>query len=289
MYRNTRSAAYRPARPDTSPRPKHRPGKKTSLVILTAVVLAFVGGTIFFSHNTDKTATGNQPPAGPAQAPQSQPAVNGARTTQNFNKQQHSTTEAASLWGIVNKQHPLSPASYTPADLVVPNVPLRNNITGNEKYLRSDTAKVLEKMASDARKAGVTLNLQSGYRSYDFQVTLYDRYVQSQGRAVADRQSARPGYSEHQTGLAADLGGTTRPECNVEACYADTPEGKWLAANGYKYGFIIRYPADKEPVTGYLYEPWHVRYVGSALATQLHETGIETLEEFFGVTGGTAY
>jgi len=133
------------------------------------------------------------------------------------------------------------------------------------------------------------LNLQSGYRSYAFQSDLYNGYVRTQGLATADRQSARPGYSEHQTGLAADLGGTSAPGCNVAQCFANTIEGRWLADHAYEYGFIIRYPADKESITGYEYEPWHVRYVGVALAAEMHRRGIETLEEFFNVTGGTQY
>jgi D-alanyl-D-alanine carboxypeptidase len=212
-----------------------------------------------------------------------------APNTQNFNKKQYPTTDPASIWVVVNKQHPLNPKAYTPANLVVPDIPLRSNITSTEKYVRADMAKALEHMVNDAANQGVHFNLQSGYRSYAFQVTLYNGYVKSQGQSVADRQSARPGFSEHQTGLAADLGGTSQPACNVEACYSDTVEGKWLVAHSYQYGFIIRYPSDKEPVTGYLYEPWHIRYIGTELSQKLHADGIETLEEFFGVTGGTSY
>jgi D-alanyl-D-alanine carboxypeptidase len=166
---------------------------------------------------------------------------------------------------------------------------MRSNITGDERLLRTEPAKALETMIQAATDAGVHLNLQSGYRSYNLQVGLYNSYVKQQGRAAADRSSARPGYSEHQTGLAADLGGTTQPVCNVADCYADTIEGKWLAANAYRYGFIVRYTSIKESITGYEYEPWHVRYIGASLAAQMRTTGIETLEEFFSVTGGTAY
>ncbi|HSW74562.1 MAG TPA: M15 family metallopeptidase, partial [Candidatus Saccharimonadales bacterium] len=114
-------------------------------------------------------------------------------------------------------------------------------------------------------------------------------YVAAQGKSVADSQSARPGYSEHQTGLAADLGGTSDPSCNVADCFADTVEGKWLAANAYKYGFLIRYPADKVNVTGYIYEPWHIRYIGASLSTEMHKSHIETLEEFFGLPAAPSY
>jgi D-alanyl-D-alanine carboxypeptidase len=207
----------------------------------------------------------------------------------DFNKNAYSLTDPKSIWLVVNKKRPLNPKTYTPDNLVVPNIPLRSNITGTEKYVRADMAKALEKMVADAKSEGITFNLQSGYRSYNFQVALYNSYVKSQGQSVADRQSARPGHSEHQTGLAADLGGASQPACNVEACYADTIEGKWLAANAYKYGFLVRYPADKEQTTGYLYEPWHIRYIGAELSNEMHTQGIETLEEFFNLGAAPNY
>jgi len=207
----------------------------------------------------------------------------------SFDKTAHSLTDPTSIWIVVNKTRPLAPKTYTPANLVVPNIPLRSNITSTEKYVSSAMAGPLETMVAAAKQEGVHLDLESGYRSYSFQVTLYNSYVKQQGQAVADSQSARPGYSEHQTGLAADLGGTSNPSCNVEDCFSDTPEGKWLAANAYKYGFIIRYPADKVKVTGYIYEPWHIRYIGTDLSNELHNKGIETLEEFFGLPAAPDY
>lgn len=198
-----------------------------------------------------------------------------------FNSKQYSLTDPTSIWVVADKHLPLEPKTYAPNDLVVPTIPLRSNITTTEKYVRKVTAVALENMNTDAKAQGLAFNLQSGYRSYDFQVNLYNRYVQEQGQAVADSQSARPGYSEHQTGLAADLGSVSHPECDVEECFATTPEGRWLAANAYKYGFIIRYPQNMQSVTGYIYEPWHVRYVGVDLATQMHKQNVSTLEQFF--------
>jgi zinc D-Ala-D-Ala carboxypeptidase len=209
--------------------------------------------------------------------------------TAMFNQTLYSTTDATSLWVIANKQHFLVPKNYTPANLVVPTIPLRSNITSSEEYVRSDMATALETMVASAKTAGVNLNLQSGYRSYAFQTSLYNRYVQQQGQAVADVQSARAGSSEHQTGLAADLGGTSNPACDVAQCYGTTTEGKWLVVNAYRYGFIIRYPADKQAVTGYEYEPWHVRYIGTELSHEMRIKGITTLEEFFNITGGVNY
>lgn len=206
-----------------------------------------------------------------------------------FDNKQYSLTDPTSIWVVANKHRALQPKTYAPNDLVVPAIPLRGNITNTEKYVRKVTAVALEKLEADAQKQGLAFNLQSGYRSYDFQVDLYNRYVQQQGQAVADSQSARPGFSEHQTGLAADLGGVSHPECDVEACFATTPEGEWLAANAYQYGFIIRYPQNMQTVTGYIYEPWHVRYVGVDLATQMHKQKITTLEQSFALGSAPDY
>lgn len=202
-----------------------------------------------------------------------------SKQSSGFDKHAYSINDPASLWVVVNKGRVL-PSSYVPAGLVIPNISLRVS-GGTEMEVRSDTAKALETMFTAAKAQGIDLMLASGYRPYSEQVTLYNGYVSSDGQAAADASSARPGHSEHQTGLAADLEPVDR-KCEVDQCFEQTPEGQWLAANDYKYGFIIRYPKGKESVTGYEYEPWHVRYVGVALSTELHDTG-QTLEEFFGL------
>jgi D-alanyl-D-alanine carboxypeptidase len=204
-----------------------------------------------------------------------------------FNDDRFSKTAPASIWVVVNKQHPLVPINYAPTDLVVPAVPLR--VPGNESMqLRSATAGALEQMFGAAKVDGLVLKLSSGYRSYNYQVGLYNGYVSSEGQAAADSQSARPGHSEHQTGLAVDIEPNDR-KCELLPCFADTPEGRWLVTNSYKYGFILRYLPDKAAVTGYASEPWHFRYVGKDLAEQMHASNISTLEEFFGISGGQSY
>ncbi|MDO4282927.1 MAG: D-alanyl-D-alanine carboxypeptidase family protein [Clostridia bacterium] len=130
-------------------------------------------------------------------------------------------------------------------------------------------------MKNAANQLGFSLEIMSGFRSYETQKGLYNRYVNTYGQAEADTFSAKPGHSEHQTGLAFDLGW-------VDDEYADTAEGKWLAENCYKYGFIIRYPKNKEAITGYKYEPWHVRYLGNPLATDVYNSGL-CLEEYLGI------
>lgn len=142
--------------------------------------------------------------------------------------------------------------------------------------LTEDTQAAFAEMQTGAAADGIGLFVCSGFRSYTYQASLYNNYVNRDGRAAADTYSARPGHSEHQTGLAIDVNST-------DGSMATSPEGIWLAAHCAEYGFIIRYPQGKEEITGYMYEPWHVRYVGKALAAELTESGL-TLEEYFGLT-----
>ena len=133
----------------------------------------------------------------------------------------------------------------------------------------------LEKLQIAARDAGYSAKLVSGYRSYDSQSIIYNRYVLRWGQEYTDTVSARPGHSEHQTGLAFDVG-------ELNSNYGNTAEGKWLAQNCYKYGFILRYLKGKENITGYAYEPWHIRYVGIETATYIMQNNL-TLEEYLGI------
>lgn len=203
-----------------------------------------------------------------------------------FNKNEYSTDLASSLWTVVNKGRVL-PSSYVPAGLIVPNVPLRTSRADPEMQVRSDMASALESMFAAAKTDGINLMLSSGYRSYPEQVSLYNNYASHYGINQADTFSARPGHSEHQTGLAADIEPASRT-CEVSQCFETTPEGKWLAANCYKFGFVIRYQRSTQNLTGYEYEPWHVRYVGPALAQLLQSSGL-TLEQFFGLPMITEY
>lgn len=132
-----------------------------------------------------------------------------------------------------------------------------------------------DEMQEDAAAKGLNLYIASGFRSYEYQTTLYNRYVERSGKEEADRYSARPGYSEHQTGLAIDLN-------TIDASFADTDEYEWVKRNCYKYGFIIRYPEGAEEITGYMYEPWHLRYLGRDTARDVYESGL-TLEEYLGI------
>lgn len=211
-----------------------------------------------------------------------------SQSKQSFDKKQYSLTDPGSIWVIANKHNPLQPKTYAPDDLVTPDVPLRLTNGDAEMDLRKVAADALKEMFTAAKQDDLDLQISSAYRSYNYQVNLYNHYVNVQGKAVADSQSARPGYSEHQTGLAVDVEPTSR-KCEVEACFGDTPEGKWVAANAHKFGFIIRYPKNMQSVTGYIYEPWHIRYVGKELAGEMHKQNITTLEQFFGLEAAPDY
>ena len=137
-------------------------------------------------------------------------------------------------------------------------------------------------------ETGNEMQIQSAYRSYDVQVGVYNGLVEQLGQAGGDLTSARPGHSEHQTGLVVDISAVPAT-CALDQCFADTDQGKWLAKNAYKWGFVLRYPNKMTNITGYEFEPWHYRYVGVELATEMHTTGIKTLEQFFDLPAAPGY
>ncbi len=206
----------------------------------------------------------------PAEQKSTAPLAQHDTTAQpSFNKQLYSTDQAGSLWWVVNKKRPLSPLQYVPPDLT--------NVSNNQ-MMRAEAAIAFTTLLNDAKKTGYNLVAESGYRSYATQVNVYNNEVKTYGQTKADTESAKPGYSEHQTGWAVDIG---TPGC-FEDCFGKTPAAQWLLANAYKYGFILRYPADKATITGYRNEPWHFRFVGKELSAELHKTG-QVMEEFFGL------
>lgn len=143
--------------------------------------------------------------------------------------------------------------------------------------LTKETQKAFNDMKVEASALGLNLYLSSGYRSYNLQKQIYNNYVARDGKANADTYSARPGHSEHQTGLAFDLN-------TIDDSFTNTPEGKWVHDNCYRFGLILRYPKGKDNITGYMHESWHLRYVGIELATKLYNNGNWiTLEEYFGI------
>lgn len=188
-----------------------------------------------------------------------------------------STSTAASPWVLVNKRNALRPTAYVPSALAVPHV---TNPHGQR--LRSDAAAALSTMFSTARSEGAgAMAIASGYRSYRTQRSVYDRRVSTDGKAYADKWIARPGYSEHQSGLSLDIAPAGNRSCSVHNCIGSTPQGVWLRRNAWRFGFVLRYESGYSAVTGYGSEPWHFRYVGVVLSTAYHRGGWHTLEQFF--------
>jgi len=178
---------------------------------------------------------------------------------------------------VINKSRSL-PEDYAPEDLVTVEVP--TCLPNPEiRQLRKEASEALFDMFEAAKKDDIYLVARSGYRSYLTQVSLYDGYVNNYGQEYADKYSALPGQSEHQTGLAMDITAES-VGLQLEDSFGDTSEGQWVNAHAHEYGFIIRYPEGMESITGYLYEPWHLRYLGVELASLVWESGL-TLEEYF--------
>lgn len=199
-----------------------------------------------------------------------------------------STTEPESPWVVVNKQRPLYPIKYIPKDLVAPKFGSLNANPYGRK-LRKEASTAAYKLARAMKAAGKgSLIIQSAYRSYGEQSTIHDRQVKRYGKKAGEALAARPGYSEHQTGWAMDVSARGQG-CQIRVCFGQTKAGLWLAANAYKYGFIIRYPNFATPTTGYQYEPWHLRYVGVGLAMVMHDDDVHTLEKFFGLPAAPNY
>lgn len=204
------------------------------------------------------------------------------------------TAEAVSAGGEAPAADTIKTTAPSPEDADYAPAPRKYDIEGityiqgaliaNKTYsLPADFAPGLDptcenqfyKMTSDASKKGLYIYFASGFRSYEYQSQIYNNYVARDGQAVADTYSARPGHSEHQSGLAIDVN-------SIDDSFALTPEAKWLADHCHEYGFILRYPQGKEDITGYQYESWHVRYVGTDLSYAIRNSGL-TMEEYFGI------
>ena len=179
---------------------------------------------------------------------------------------------------LINKTHPLS-ADYWPDDMVKIE---RNDPqvgTAEVKQMREVAAGPLNDMMEAAAQAGYNIVLRNAFRSYKYQESLFASYVKNNGEAAANRYSARPGESEHQTGLCADVGVPGKGLTSFNG----SKEAAWMAEHAHEFGFILRFPEGKEDITGYMFESWHFRYVGIEAATEIYERGI-TLEEYLEVT-----
>lgn len=196
--------------------------------------------------------------------------VNKAQVTSTSD--QTEVTKPSDTMVLVNKSHSLD-KNYVPSDLVWVN--LRGV---RETQLRQEAADALKNLFKEADSKAVTLYCCSGYRSYETQQELYQENVKTYGQKQADLVSAKPGQSEHQTGLAMDVTAES-VNLDLDESFGETTEGQFVKNNAYKYGFIIRYQEDKTAITGYAYEPWHLRYVGKDAAATIFKNDI-TLEEY---------
>ena len=213
---------------------------------------------------------GTTPSPGPASG-------DGSRTAPAGPPRPPELGDPASLSGVGNKRQPLVPADWAP--------PVLEDVEGHR--LRPEAAAAARGMLAAARTDGVPLRIVSGYRSWAEQQETYAGWVARKGPAAADVVSARPGHSEHQTGLAVDVG--EGGGCDLQVCFADTAAAAWVAEHGPEHGFVVRYPRGEEATTGYWYEPWHLRYLGPERARALVRSGAATLEEFSGLPPAPDY
>lgn len=196
-----------------------------------------------------------------------------------------SLADPARRWVVVNKTHPLAPEDYEPSQMT--EAPVQT--TTASRLIRTDTAAALGDMAEALNASGSgVLGMNNAYRSYGLQVSNYSGQVSAAGQTEADLGSARPGFSEHQTGLAVDVVACDSGCGGIDA-FGATAESEWVAAHAWEYGFIVRYEAGATGTTGYEPEPWHLRYVGPELASAYHEGGYHTLEEFFALPAAPDY
>ncbi len=186
-----------------------------------------------------------------------------------------------SLTVLINKEFSL-PSDYVPQNLTAPAITFSFSGYNEKKLMRSEAAKALEELFDAASEEGLHLYGISGYRSYKRQLAIYKKNIAEKGIEHTNKYSAKAGYSEHQSGLAMDVS-TISIQNRLDIAFSGTPEGKWLAQNCWKFGYIIRYPEGKSDITGYAYEPWHIRYVGTELAKYLTENNL-TMEEYYGYT-----
>ncbi|MDM7831861.1 M15 family metallopeptidase [Cellulomonas edaphi] len=262
----------------------HRPPRALGAAVVVAALLVGAGaawsvGRAQDQHRGDALDSPTPSRAAPTATVSRAPVSPTPSPTPAFDLTAHSTTDPASPWVVANKHHRLDPVRYAPDDLV--------GFEGEK--VREKVVRDLRDMVDAAASDGVELTMQSGYRSYAYQERIFGNMLAIHGRDHAERYSARPGYSEHQTGLAVDLGSATSPDCDFTTCFARTPEGRWIAEHAGEYGFLVRYTRANQAVTGYSPEAWHLRWVGRGLTAHMAAEGVTTLEEVFDVDGGPDY
>ncbi len=250
---------------------KTSPGYSRRAVLAAGTAWALCGCA---SHSTSPVENSDSTPSATSSTvvPSSPPATPSSSPSAHIDR-----SAPESLGVLVNKHHPMNPQNWAPADLV--------NFSGVQ--LRAEAAEAASKLFAAASETGLALKALSGFRSFETQQQTYQHWVSTQGQEHADVASARPGYSEHQTGLAMDIG--TGSGCDLQVCFAQTPEAQWLAENAYRFGFILRFPYWQHEVTGYWFESWHYRYLGVDEAHRYRDSTAKSLEEFWGADSAPNY
>ncbi|RAV21351.1 D-alanyl-D-alanine carboxypeptidase family protein [Paenibacillus contaminans] len=223
------------------------------------------------SPTAKPTPTAGSPSASSSVSPSAKPSA-----TPGKNDGVQVIAKPESITVLVNKQNML-PDNYNPTDLVYPDIPFTFKEKLEKRKMRKEAAEAIEQLFAGAKKDDISLAGVSAYRSHATQTSLFNSYVKKDGLEKAKTYSAVPGTSEHETGLAIDVSGSDG-KCAAQDCFGGTKEAKWLAEHAHEYGFIIRYPKGKDKITGYQYEPWHIRYVGTKMAKEIADKG-STLEE----------
>lgn len=274
--------------------------KKSPFVVIASiscVLLIAILGSVYYKYNAAQSATNDEEPidsrvpienSAPVksasepneEAPSNEldPKAEPVEQTKPAAKPKENKAEIVN--GYIEGQQPATEPTYVKGVLIVNK---KNPLPADYDKGEDPTAKAaFEKMAAAAKAEDIELVAFSGYRSYEYQTSLYDRYVAKDGKDAADRYSARPGHSEHQSGLAFDIGEKGREDLWLTSAFGETKAGQWLVNNAHKYGFILRYPEGKEEITGFMYESWHFRYLEGDLATKVYESSV-TLEEYLGL------
>ena len=279
-----------------------------AVIVLLAMVLSTVIGVAIGNSETGKTPSGSVTPSGNTVDPSGDPSGEGQTDpgkasgprAEALSRQDFTIDPATGMAKeikvvddnymiLVNRTHPLAQA-YKPDDMVTVKYTVSGvGVKGETDQLRKVAAEAFEAMVEAAAEQEINIKMRTGYRSYEYQRDrLYNPEVKNKGEAEANKSTAKPGQSEHQTGLALDIGGKSQ---NYALSYefGETEEGKWVAAHCHEYGFIIRYVdgTKKEPgaLTGYVFEPWHIRYIGVEAATEMFQQGGGklTYEEYLGI------
>ncbi|WP_252313014.1 D-alanyl-D-alanine carboxypeptidase family protein [Sinobaca sp. H24] len=251
-----------------------KPAAITALFLLLGAAACSTGGTeeAEESSEAESAAPAEEEPAEePADEPEPEPpSLNDEGEVENPD----------AVDALVNREYHL-PSDYEPEDLIQADIQYASPGDNQKNLIRETAAEPLEQLFTDAESAGHELYAVSGYRSYDRQDVIFTQNAERDGEEQANTYSAKPGESEHQSGLAMDVSSESIGN-QLSTEFGETPEGQWVAENAHTYGFVVRYPEDKTDITGYQYEPWHLRYVGTELSEELYKEEL-TLEEYYGL------